>query len=176
MWFVRSRKYFDYASYTPIAKEVVVAMRAVQKKEMCGQFANANAEHKAGKRTRDFITEQVKSIAAFFEVPMHGVVMTSGASESNAVVFRSVVTEARHNGVDFADMHLVVGKEEHDSVLRIAKMYESYGVQGQLHHPKRKRHLRPCCHCGMRASTHAPREHSICAQRYRGNSTIAKNS
>jgi cysteine desulfurase len=106
----------DRAATTPLHPDVLEAMRPW----LGAQGANASAVHGGGRAARRALEDARERIAAAVGAAPLEVVLTSGATEADALALLGVM--ASHPGG-----HLVVGLTEHPAVLRAAERLEARG-------------------------------------------------
>lgn len=100
--FKKKRIFLDYASATPVLREVRWAMW----RYLTWDFYNPNAIYQEGERVREVVEECRTKIARILGVAKEGVIFTSGGTEANTWALR---------GVDKGT--IVVDSESHPSVL-----------------------------------------------------------
>lgn len=106
--------YFDNASTTRLAPEVISIMEGAMKEE----FGNPLAVHKAGREARVKIEEARSQIAETLNVLSSEIIFTSGASEANRI--------AIENNIFHLDVkHCITSPLEHVSVLKVLETYAS---------------------------------------------------
>jgi cysteine desulfurase len=108
--------YLDWAATAPIARDVAAYMRdtAVE------NFGNPSSIHSWGERARTLLEESRKICASLLGCPGERVFFTSGGSESNNIVFTSLLRRARPG-------HIVTSAVEHSSVYEPGRLLEKYG-------------------------------------------------
>ncbi|OPY77735.1 MAG: Cysteine desulfurase [Syntrophorhabdus sp. PtaU1.Bin153] len=120
--------YWDYNATTPCAPEVVAAMECFWSEE----FANPSSPHLAGKKAARAVATARSHVASFIECDPGEVVFTSGATESNNLIFL---------GLMLSDERLrrtvVITPVEHKSVLEPAAFLSERGFN-VVHLPVRK--------------------------------------
>lgn len=84
--FSRKRIFLDYASATPVRKEVLNAMEQYWSKE----FYNPNSIYLEGERVRNEIKKCREKIAKMFDAIPENVIFTSGGTESNVLIIKGV--------------------------------------------------------------------------------------
>jgi len=117
--------HLDYASATPIAPSVLLAMEPYFKNE----WANANAIYKNGVRVRGVIENSRKKLAQTLRIRPEGIIFTSGGTESNNLALFGYTEALFQNGRAYSDMHIISTYIEHPSVLEVLKELERRGVQ-----------------------------------------------
>lgn len=115
------RVYLDYASTTPIASEVLLAMLPYLK----DSFGNASSVHSLGQLSREAIDNSRKQAADFLGCQVTEIIFTSGATESDNLAVFGVLEVAKGNGV--AKPHIIISNIEHPAVLEPVKHLEKSG-------------------------------------------------
>lgn len=108
--------YFDYAATTPIKKSVLDKMLPFYTQN----FGNSGALHNYGRQAQAGVDQARLSVAKMLNAKMQNIFFTSGATESNNIVFQGLVKEGDH---------IIVSSIEHPSVLEIAKHFEKKNVE-----------------------------------------------
>ncbi len=111
--------YFDNAATTPISKNVKENMDTI-----FSNFANPTSSHKAGIDVRNRLDDIREKIVDIAGNRSSSVIFTSGASESNYQVIKSI-TE-KHIG---KKKHIITSDYEHDSVKKHFKDLEKQGME-----------------------------------------------
>jgi cysteine desulfurase len=81
--------YLDNAATTQIRDEVIDSMTRVMKQS----YGNASSTHSFGRSSKSLIESSRKNIARFFNVSAGEIVFTSGGTEADNLVLRSVVRD-----------------------------------------------------------------------------------
>jgi cysteine desulfurase len=111
--------YADHAATTPLAPEVLEAMRP----HWGVRFGNASSVHRRGEAAREAIEAARARVAALIGALPEEIVFTGSASESNNLALKGVLGRAA------ADRpRLFVSAIEHPSVLETARHLESRGT------------------------------------------------
>jgi cysteine desulfurase len=105
--------YLDYAAATPVADEVLTAMRPY----FSDKFYNPSATYLASQQIRKDLDEARARVAAVLGAKPSEVVFTAGGSEANNLAIHGVMS-----GNPSANM--IVSAIEHDSVLKTAQQYD----------------------------------------------------
>lgn len=113
--------YLDYNATTPVAKEVADAMMPFLVKD----FGNPSSAHPVGRRAREALEKARGQISRMLGCESTEVVFTSGGTESNNMVLKSVAWSLRDKG-----RHIVTTKVEHPSIINTALflMEDGYDV------------------------------------------------
>ncbi|WP_288777604.1 cysteine desulfurase family protein [uncultured Mitsuokella sp.] len=100
--------YLDYAATTPVDARVVQKMLPY----FCEQFGNPSSLYAAGRAARQAVSQARRQLAALLDAEPDEIFFTSGGSESDNWVIRSLAEEAlRHGGG-----HIITTKVEHHAV------------------------------------------------------------
>jgi cysteine desulfurase len=102
------RIYLDYNASTPIAPEVVTAMRPF----LDGAYGNPSSGHWAGKPAREAVEGARDQVARLLRCASDEVVFTSGGSEANNHALKGVAFALREKGD-----HIVTSAIEHPATL-----------------------------------------------------------
>lgn len=117
------RIYLDNSATTPVAPEVLEAMRPF----FDATYGNASSLHAFGREARRAIEESRAAIAEFLGVLPEEIVFTSGATEAdNLAVIGSAYAPGRKGG------HIVTTKIEHHAVLHSVEWLTSHGFEATL--------------------------------------------
>jgi len=113
--------YLDYNATTPVAKEVAEAMMPF----LVEEFGNPSSAHPMGGRAREALEKARGQISRMLGCESTEVVFTSGGTESNNMVLKSVARSLRGKG-----QHIVTTKIEHPSIINAALflMEDGYDV------------------------------------------------
>ncbi len=125
--FLRKRKkviHLDYASTTPVGKEVLRVMLPYFRDE----WANPNAIYTAGVRAREVVEQSRERIARMLRIRASGVLFTSGGTESNNHAIMGTVEALHRMGRAYSDMEIVTTAIEHASILEVCAELGSKGV------------------------------------------------
>lgn len=112
--------YWDHNSTTPCAPEVVEAMQPFWNVE----FGNPSSGHLIGKRAAAAVKASREQVAAIANALSDEIVFTSGATESNNLLFLGVLLSPRTDR-----NQIVVSAIEHKSVLESARLLEKHGFE-----------------------------------------------
>lgn len=105
--------YLDHAAATPVSEKVLVAMKPF----MAEQFFNPSSPYLPAVQVRAAYEKAKNSIANFIGAKGNDLVMTSGATEANALAFTA------------AKGKILILETEHASILGNAKKYNSQTVR-----------------------------------------------
>ncbi len=114
------RRFFDYASVTPVSPRVARAME-----ESRGAFFNPAALYAEGKRVSTLMSDAKARIARRCNCRQADIIVTSGGTESVNLALRGTVEAARK---DIPRPHIVISSFEHSSVLETVSWLEGQGV------------------------------------------------
>ena len=110
----------DHAATTEMLPEVREAMEPYLREE----YGNASTSYDMGVRMHDAIEEAREKIAWVIDAQPEEIFFTSGGSESDNWVIKSVAGEKRNSG-----KHLITTRIEHHAVLRSCQYLESLGYE-----------------------------------------------
>ncbi len=114
--------YLDHNATTPLDPRVVEAMVSVLRES----FGNPSSRHVIGDRASQLVQSAQKSVATLIGARPPDVFFTSGATESNNLVFRGAAARRRNK------KNVVISVVEHPSVLEPARALELDGVEVRL--------------------------------------------
>lgn len=110
--------YLDNAATTQIRDEVIDTMTKVMKQS----YGNASSTHSFGRSSKSLIESSRKNIARCFNVSAGEIVFTSGGTEADNLVLRSVVR-------DLNIEHIIISKIEHHAVLHtVEQLQREYDI------------------------------------------------
>ncbi len=107
--------YLDYASTTPIRKEVLDTYMKV----LHEYYGNSDSLHEIGRQTSKLLEQSRANIAQLLHIYSEEVIFTSCASESNNMAIKGFVLKHAHRG-----KHIITSSIEHSSVLKTMKQLE----------------------------------------------------
>jgi cysteine desulfurase len=114
--------YFDNAASTAVHPEVV--------KEMLPyfdiQYGNPSSIHQFGRKAKNAIEKARKQVAALIGAEPDEITFTSGATESNNMIFLGC---PKSQGNKFELNHIITSSIEHDAVLEPLKEFVENGLQ-----------------------------------------------
>lgn len=130
--FRRSNKrvFLDYASATPVRREVREAVGAYEDT----YFANPSALYKEARLAKEQLTLARKDVARVLNTTAHQIIFTSGGTESNNIALLGVVQKARENGI--SRPHIISVVTEHPAVREVLSAIEREGGEVTLLQPK----------------------------------------
>src|SRR4051812_42151292 len=115
------RVYFDYNATTPLAPEVVSAMRPYLEEE----YGNPSCLHWAGQRARNAIEHSRRQVAELLRCNPSEILFTSGGTESNNSALAGVFFRPKRN----EPAHFIISSVEHPSVSNVTSFLERCGAQ-----------------------------------------------
>lgn len=111
--------YFDYAATTPMTNKTKIKLMHALKQP----YANYNSLHPLGKTTAKTITESVSLIKNALRLqPKQEIIFTSGATEANNLVFKSLYQQSGKN-------HVIISPFEHPSILAVVSALQKQGLK-----------------------------------------------
>lgn len=111
--------YFDYASTTPLHKEVLNTYEKV----LSEYYANADSLHDLGRNSQRLMEKSRAQIAQLLSVTADELFFTSCASESNSFAIKGFALAHQHRG-----KHIITTCVEHSSVLHsCAQLHDLFG-------------------------------------------------
>lgn len=114
------RVYLDHHATTPLASEVLEAMRPYFLEE----YGNASSVHAFGQRARAAVEEARAEVARLINADPAEIVFTSGGTEGDNTAVLGVVEAA-----EASKKHIVTTAIEHPAVLYAARSLEERGVR-----------------------------------------------
>lgn len=112
--------YWDHNSTTPCAPEVMEAMQRYWNEE----YGNPSSAHLMGRRAADAVRTARAQVAALANALPAEMIFTSGATESNNLLFLGVLLTPRSSR-----KRIAVSAIEHKSVLEPAHLLEQHGFE-----------------------------------------------
>ena len=113
--------YMDHAATTPVAPEVLEAMRPYFSEE----FGNASSLHARGRAALMALDQARATVAGLLGAHDDEIIFTSGGTESDNLAVRGVALASRERG-----NHLIVSSVEHKAVLKTAhRLAELHGFR-----------------------------------------------
>ena len=111
--------YFDHAATSPMKTTTRKKLfTALQK-----PYANFNSQHQQGKETAHKTQEAITAIKKALHLQAkHDIIFTSGATEANNLVLKSVVSQTSRN-------HVIISPFEHDSVRTVIASLQQQGLK-----------------------------------------------
>ena len=115
--------YLDYASNTPVDKEVLDYYYDISLK----YYGNPNSNHKLGREAKKIIDDATNNIAKKFGVLPEEIIYTSGSTEANNMAIKGVCRKYKNNG-----KHIIVSSLEHNSIIASAQVMQDEGFDVDL--------------------------------------------
>ncbi len=110
--------YLDFNASTPLAPEVIEAMRPF----LSDHFGNPSSHHWAGRPAREAVEAARADVAALLSAKPSEIVFTSGGSEANNQAIKGVFFLARTR-----KPHIITSRIEHPAILEPCKFLEKLG-------------------------------------------------
>jgi cysteine desulfurase len=114
------RIYMDHAATTPVAGEVLDAMKLY----FSERFGNSSSLHSHGRDAAKALEDSRAAIAAFCGCAFEEVFFTSGGTESDNMALKGAAFANRKKG-----RHIITTKIEHHAVLHVCDWLEKQGFQ-----------------------------------------------
>jgi cysteine desulfurase len=111
--------YLDYNATTPIAAEVAEAMKPFLLKE----FGNPSSAHPIGKRAKEGLERARGRISALLGCEGSEIIFTSGGTEANNMVLKSLAWTMRNRG-----RHIITTRIEHPAIINTALFLMGTGL------------------------------------------------
>jgi len=111
--------YLDYNASTPIAPEVVEAMKPL----LTDFYGNPSALNWAGRPAKEFLQQAREQVAALIGCSVQEIIFTSGGSEANNLALKGFYLKNRHKG-----NHIITSKIEHPAILNPCWFLEKLGA------------------------------------------------
>lgn len=118
--FTRKQIYLDNAATTKVDDEVVKAMLPY----FTEKYGNASSQHFKGSEAKEALEKSRKTIAKSINASTDEVIFTSGGTEGNNFVLKSLFFD-NYPKKD----HIIVSKIEHDCILRTCNWLEKKGAK-----------------------------------------------
>lgn len=112
--------YLDYNASTPLAQEVVEAMKPL----LNDYFGNPSALHWAGKPVKEFLHKARGQVAELISCSSSEIIFTSGGSEANNLALKGYYFKNSKKG-----NHIITSKIEHPAIVNPCKFLESVGAK-----------------------------------------------
>ncbi len=107
--------YLDYAATTPVAPEVLQAMKPF----FSQRYGNASSLHSFGQEAREAIERARQTIAEFINAGPEEIIFCSGGSEADNYAIKGCIK---------AGDHIITSAIEHPAVIRTCEFLEKEGV------------------------------------------------
>ncbi len=112
--------YLDYNATTPLAPEVIAAMRPFLEEH----FGNPSSAHRYGTATRVAVEKARAQVAARLNARPNEIIFTSGGTESNNYAIRGVALARASQG-----RHIITSRIEHPAVTEVCRQLEAEGFE-----------------------------------------------
>jgi cysteine desulfurase len=112
--------YLDYNATTPLAAEVIAAMRPFLEEH----FGNPSSGHRFGKIARAAVEKARAQVAALLNARPSEILFTSGGTESNNYAIRGLALARAAQG-----RHIITSSIEHPSVTEVCRQLETEGFE-----------------------------------------------
>ena len=110
--------YLDYASATPVDKEVLEVYNETSNK----YYANPNSIHPLGIKSKEKLDATTKEIAHLLNIEKEEIIYTSGATESNNLVIKGIANRYKNYG-----KHILLSSLDHQSLIAPATKLQEQG-------------------------------------------------
>ncbi len=117
----KKRIYLDYASTTPLSKEVFVAMKPY----LTEHFENPSSLYVEGVHAKKAVMDARTAIARELECRVEEIIFTSGGTEANNLALLGLFRNAMKT---IAKPHVITSVIEHPSILEVCKQIEREGA------------------------------------------------
>lgn len=114
--------YLDYNATTPLADEVIAAMRPY----LTEAYGNPSSLHWAGSPVRDAVESARSQVASLLSCDATEVVFTSGGTEANNHALKGLFFPKYVRG---ESVHLVTSRIEHPAILEPCRFLEKLGAE-----------------------------------------------
>ncbi len=112
--------YLDYNATTPLAPEVVAAMRPFLEEH----FGNPSSGHRFGTVTRTAVDKARSQVADLLDARPEEIIFTSGGTESNNYAIRGLALARANQG-----RHIITSRVEHPAVTEVCRQLETEGFE-----------------------------------------------
>ena len=109
--------YLDNAATTPVAKEVLEAMKPY----FSEKYGNASSLHEFGRQAKEAIEKSREKIAKFINAQADEIIFTSGGTESDNLAIKGLASAYPQK------RHIITSKIEHHAVLETCKEMQKHG-------------------------------------------------
>ena len=113
------RIYLDFNASTPVAPEVIDAMRSVLEEP----YGNPSSDHWAGSPAKEAVDKARTQVAGLLGCEASEIVFTSGGSEANNHALKGVFFVSGR-----ADAHIITTQVEHPAVVKPCRFLERLGA------------------------------------------------
>jgi cysteine desulfurase len=117
---ISNRIYLDFNASTPIAPEVLEAMKPF----LSQHFGNPSSHHWAGEPAKEAVEQARRQVADLLQCHPKEIVFTSGGSESNNHAIKGVFFALKEKG-----NHIITTQIEHPAVINPCRFLEKIGAE-----------------------------------------------
>ena len=110
--------YLDHAATTPVAEEVMEAMKA----HFNSGYGNASSLHGLGQGAKKVLEESRQKIAELINAEPSEIIFTSGGTEADNAALKGIANKDKGN-------HIITTKIEHDAILKTCDYLEKQGFE-----------------------------------------------
>ncbi len=114
------RVYLDYNASTPLATEVVEAMRPY----LTDHYGNPSSQHWAAAEAREAVDKARAQVASLLSCESEEIVFTSGGTEANNHAIKGAFWSSRDRG-----NHIITSAVEHPATINPCRFLETLGAQ-----------------------------------------------
>jgi cysteine desulfurase len=112
--------YLDYNASTPLAPEVVEAIKPL----LNDFYGNPSALHWAGEPVKELLHKAREQVAELIGCSPREIIFTSGGSEANNLGLKGFYFKSRNKGT-----HIITSKIEHPAIINPCKFLEQVGAR-----------------------------------------------
>lgn len=123
MNFFKKRLYMDFASATPLHKEVARAMHRAE-----ALYGNPSAPHEEGRRAKELLESARGTVARALSVRPETLTFTGSGTESNNLAVVGFIEALIARGASYHELHVITSAFEHPSVAGVLKALEKKGL------------------------------------------------
>ncbi len=116
--------YLDHSATTPVDRDVLEAMLPY----FSGTYGNPTSIHNFGQASLKGVDKARLQTASYFNCQPDEIVFTSGATESDNLAVKGVISALCRQGLKHEEMHAITSIVEHDAVLEPFMELEKAGV------------------------------------------------
>ncbi|OGD66746.1 hypothetical protein A2442_01320 [Candidatus Campbellbacteria bacterium RIFOXYC2_FULL_35_25] len=121
----KTRIFMDYATSTPIRKEVLKAMQPY----WIEKYGNPGTIHQFGVEAKKALDDSRKKISQILKCHSDEIIFTASGTESNSMAIFGVIEKLAEKGADLNKLHMITTVMEHPSILEWFARYEKKGVR-----------------------------------------------
>jgi cysteine desulfurase len=112
--------YLDHAATTPVASEVLEAMKPY----FSEKFGNASSLHSFGIEAREVVEKSRRQVAKFLNVRTDEIIFTSGGTESNNLALKGIAFANKNKG-----NHIITCQIEHPAIRKPCEWLKKHGFK-----------------------------------------------